>query len=810
MRPFAYQLKQAFLGIRRKTGFAITVVITMGSTLGALLCILTLGYLLNVAPLPYPDQDRLYNVNHHIGDGKGDINANSFTYPGMVHLFKHQEVFEQAALGYYGQDVLTSLANQPTMHINYVTPEWFELLGSQPIFGRLFESTEALDTFNPVAVITHSTWLNTFNSSPDILNEKIVIGGISFRIVGVLEPDFIEPHIKRTGIEAGIWLPWDYNSGSWAKNRWGNVWEPLTFIGKLKPDMSPRQTEQVITPLVDETWQENVADIAFFKGWSINMRLTSFQTAIVGESTSTVFKLLAGVFGLVVIALANVANLFLSRTAEQQRQLSIYAALGAKKSRLYKGLLAESLILMGGALVVALVIAAVGFTLLQTYLATELPRVSELTINAFTLLSAVALMWGCALIFAYLSSKMINYRALNRSLQSSGKGAGVQVSKTLRQALIVMQVSIASTLVFANVTLFIDAINSISQELGYSVDNMVTVDVSIASSETPKEDQLANDMQALAVQLSALPQVEEVSHATSPLTEFPLWTITAVANGETFTPERKRVSHNYFSMIGQPLLEGDSFSEADIIDRNRVVVVNDVFAKKLKPHGGSVVGMQLSQDPARLPHTIVGVVQSAIPPASEAVPSRIYDPAPLSTTELTLKLKAGKTVTREEIVGVIKAIGGPYALFSLTSLEAQKDKLMFTEYTTLTTTAVLAFITLFLAGIGLYGILSYSTQMRRFELGTRMAIGAKRTHLVALIIKENIGVVTLGIGASIAVIGVVYMFNQALLTTYVNRQLFGIFALTLSTIFVLSLLACYWPLRQYVSKPAIYSLRGKD
>jgi len=330
MSQFLYQQKQAWMSLKKKVGFVTTVVTTMGTTLGALLCVLTLGYLLIVEPLPYPDQDKLYKVIHAIGDKTGETNAQSFTYPGLIHLYKNQDVFDKTALIQYGEDVLTSLPSQPTLSTGYVTPEWFALLDAKMQMGRAFEETEALDTFNPVAVISYKTWQDEFASATDMLDKKVSFSGVSFRVIGVLGENFVEPQIRQTGRDVGMWFPWDYNLDVRMKERWGNISGALTFVGKLKDTLSTAQAEQILTPLVNDTWVENVVSIPFFSGWSINMKLESLQTAIVGDSQNTVYKLLAGVFGLVLIAFANIANLFMSRTAEQQRQLAIYAALGAK------------------------------------------------------------------------------------------------------------------------------------------------------------------------------------------------------------------------------------------------------------------------------------------------------------------------------------------------------------------------------------------------------------------------------------------------------------------------------------------------
>jgi ABC-type antimicrobial peptide transport system permease subunit len=658
LQPTLYLVKQAWGSLKKKPGFVATVVTTMGTTLGALVCVLTLVYLLIWEPLPYPQQDKLYNVSYLLNDKMNQLEADSFTYPGLIHLYRNQDVFEKTALIGYGQDVLTSLPHQPTFNTAYVTPEWFGLLGASMQLGRMFEATEALDTFNPVAILSYRTWQDDFAGNTDVLAEKVTFRGISFRIIGVLGNDFVEPQIKKIGLQTGIWLPWDYNLDVQLKHNWGNLSPDLTFVGRLKETPTAYQAEQVITSLVNDTWIENIASIPFFNDWSIEMKLESFQTAIVGDSQNTVYQLLAGVFGLVFIAFANIANLFMSRTAEQQRQLAIYAALGAKKSHLFRGLLGDSGLLMSFSVLVAMVIASLGFSLLQANLASELPRINELGVNYITFLASIILGLLFAFSFAFFGTKMINYRALNFILQTSGKGkgkgTGVQVSKRFRQGLIVSQVAIATVLVFAN------------------------------------------------------------------------------------------------------------------------------------------------------------VVKSVKMPAQSDVPMRVYTPSSLASPNMTLKLRDGQSVRREQVVTAINNVSNLYALFNLETLDSQKRSRLFTQYTTATTTSALAIITLFLASVGLYGILSYGTQMRRFELGTRMAIGAKRKDLVGLIVKDNLWVIVLGIASSIVVMLGIYIGYTEVLLAYMSVDLLPIFLTTILSIALLSLFACYWPLRRYINHPAIHSLRGSD
>ena len=538
------------------------------------------------------------------------------------------------------------------------------------------------------------------------------------------------------------------------------------------------------------------------------MQLESFQTAIVGDSQNTVYKLLAGVFGLVLIAFANIANLFMSRTAEQQRQLAIYAALGAKKSHLFRGLLAESGLLMLLSVLVALVIASLGFYLLQANLATELPRINELGVNSSTIFSSVILAVSFALLFAFLSSKMINYRALNSMLQASGKGAGVQVSKRFRQGLIVSQVAIATVLIFANIALFKEAIDTIRQPSGYTVENMTQMNLSVSAPELPPQEEVAATMLSLKTKLLALPQVVSISHSASVFDGFGVWALTAVASRENFTPETNSVSHNYFTMINQQLLEGDYFSEADVKDRNRVMIVNDEFAKHLNP-SGSALGLQISSGPDRDPYIIIGVVKGVKMPAQFDLPMRVYTPARLASTQMTLKLRDGHSISRERVVTAIRDVSSLYALFTLDTLDSLKRSRLFTQYTTAITTSSLTIITLFLASVGLYGILSYGTQMRRFELGTRMAIGAKRKDLVGLIIKDNVWVIMLGIALGVVLMLGVYTGYQQALAAYISVDLLPVFMATILSITLLSLFACYWPLRKYINQTGYSFFAGE-
>jgi len=506
-----------------------------------------------------------------------------------------------------------------------------------------------------------------------------------------LGKNFIEPELGEIGQETNVWMPWDYNqAGERQRESFGNISGNLKFIGQLKKGVSPSQAKQLLTPLVSNRWVEGVADTDFFKGWSVEIRVRSVKEAILGQSESIAVMLLAGVIGLVLIACANISNLFMSRTAEKQRQMAIQAAIGATKKHLFKAMLAETTLLMFMSIVLALVIAQAGFYIMQQYLGAVLPRVNELSLNPITFGCAVLVTIVFALFFAKLSIRMINYRALNTTLQSSGKGSGLQVSKKTRQVLIASQVALATVLVFANFSLLKDAVKTINAPIGVATENISTLVLNFSSTDFPTQEESIPIMAEVMEKLEALPQVESISQGRSPIDGFSIRALTNVADNERYTPYFKGADHRYFNMIEQPLIQGDNFTLVDRKDENNVMIVNQAFAKQLKADG-DVIGLQISTggpDPLK----IIGIVKDIAIPGdtpqdqdSDAVGTgvaRAYVPNSLGGQSFMLKLKPGQTVSREQLGKLLAEVDSRYSVFSFNASSDILTQSLFSEITT--------------------------------------------------------------------------------------------------------------------------------
>ena len=808
-----YLYKQAYSGLANRQGFVTTVVSTMSITLGALLCVLTLAYVLIIKPLPYPNQDNLMVVKHHLIDANNQQDGNAFTYPNLMHLYHQQKVFEQSALAFYSDDVIIS-QQQQRFATAYVTPSWFTLFNATASIGRLFEQSEALNTHQPVALISHQMWQQEFSSDPGILDQSLKFNDISYRIVGVLSADFIEPQLSETGRNSDVFLPWDYNSvGERDRKAWGNDDSRLYYIAQHTSHLTKKQISQQLTTLVNSNWQEKVAAHQFFTNWSIKLTALSLKSQIIADSGQSVYFLLAGVCGLLLIACTNIANLFLSRMVQQQQTLAIHAAMGATPKNLFRLVLCETTLLMSLSMALAILFSMAGFSIMQHHLGGYLPRLPELHLSGFTLLCALTLCVLLSLTFAALNARSINYQVLNSNLQSSGKGTGIQVSKRVRQLLIASQICIVTVLVFVNISLFKDSLAIINKDDGFNINQLTSVRLSQLASERPSFEKRVAMMNEIRQELLAMPQIEAVSQSSAPLANFGIYAMSIADTKLRFTPQAKGIDHQFFPMIKQPLIAGNNFTASDLKDQNNVLVINRTMAHKLLGDANAsfeqALGINLNFG-GEENHTVIGIVENASVPGNERTTGRIYHPTSLASTRLLLKLKPSSTFDAPQFSKLLKGITSQYALYDITPQEQRRSDILFTQYTTAVTSVVLAVITLLLTTIGLYGILSYSTQLRRREIGTRQAIGAKRLDIIKLIVVDNLKPIVIGVTISVLLLLALASTLGTSISKYISVEQLPLFSLTLLLISAIAAFACYWPLRQFINRPVMYSLRAND
>lgn len=807
--------KTAFNSLLKAKGYVVTIVLTLGVTLGTLVAMFNLNYQLLAKPLPYPDQARLYLMkgDAYIND-QLDL-ANMYPYPAVIEAYKTtKDFFDQNALVYFGTDIIRSSADAPLVTTTYITPEYLQLAKVSMALGRNFNSDEGLDSQMPVTIISYRTWQELFNKSADVLGKTLRFGEVDFKIIGVTSQDFIEPQLMNPGRLTQVWLPWDYNIIAPNYRDWGYFNINQYLVGKLKTGKESVQVEQSITSYLNDIFKEQTTRRASFTGSSIKFTLVSYREAILGDSKGRVLLLLVGAIVLVLIAAANIINLILARAANQQRSMAIKAALGAQKSHLFNLVLAEILLLIAPAIVLSLLVSLGGIELLQTVASHLLPRLTELGLSVqsvvFSIISALIL----ALLFSLLVSRQINYRALNNMLQSSGKGVGLQISSKVRHLLIITQVMLTGVLVVASVQILQQSLRNIGQPLGFVTQDIYQVDLNNGTQRNSPPEEQKNNLIAIRNQLLAHPKVASASLTS----DFPISSETTIpwfsylSVDADFIQQKQalltEVDNNFLEILGAQWISGRHFTADGFQTDATEVIVNETFAHQLQTDGDVLHKRYywLNSYKREFPYEVVGVIRDFSLPNRAEIPRMYIPQANISSPRLMLKLKPNQQLSKLELNELMASINSQYKVSELRSAHSAHEILLAHDALSAGITAALSLIAFGLAAIGIYGVLSYSVQLRRFELGIRMAIGA-RPHTVFLqILKDNLAPVIIGLLVALVVLVSLWLWiqqtNYNLQTSSAGWLLPPLFILMLTA--ATSLLSVW----QIIRKPASYVLRG--
>ena len=819
MNLFLHQIKQAYFSLKQKPGFVFSVVSTMGITLGALLCVLTLAYVLFFKGLPYPEYQSLVKINYQLIDRKNNVSATSLNYPSMVELYKKQAVFKQSTMIYYNNKTLAIHSSQPTILAAHVTPEYFDIFAMPMFMGRAFDSNEGLNANIPLAVISHKTWLEVFEGNKDILNTTVKFWDTNYKIVGVSSPDFEEPLLKKDSTsKTQVWLSWDFNNlREWGSKLWDRPDENLVLIAQLVTNQSRQVTEKKLTLFSDDIWQAALVGNDFYKGWSINIELKPLVDAISGQHKNNLILLIVGIVGIVLIACANITNLFITRGSERARTMAISAVVGAKKWQLFNYSIAESFIVMSASLCLALGICYISLAFIANFLSAYIPRSQQFSLSWFTIACAVFLLFLLSLFFAFITARMVSYSSLISLLRASGKGVGAQLSARIRQFLIVSQVAIATLLVFVNIGLFQQAVTTLIEPAAINTENFI--DISLTSTRPPTQKEIDGPVLGTAIrnEFLLLPKVAAVSNSLSPLSGFEQMPLTDTITHQHAIIDIKSIDELYFEMIGQPMLSGDTFSRDDLHEgftapegkvESNSLIVNEKLAYFLDTKG-KAIGRSVLIDGDET-YKVVGIVKGVKMPGQKTIPMRAYIPSSVHSISMTVQLKEDQKLSREEVVAAVKRVTGFFALSTMHKVTDIHKNLLFSQKVTAYTTGVLAILTIILSMIGLYGVLSYAIHTQRFELGTRMAIGAKGKEIIVMILKNNLNALLIGFAICSVFLVAGYLSFVTYLSSYINISLAVMFILSLILIALISFTACYMPLRQCINKPTMYSLRGSD
>ncbi|KGJ97973.1 ABC transporter permease [Thalassotalea sp. ND16A] len=803
MKALIQELKLALHALCRVTGFSATIITTLSLTLGALICIFNLNHLLLVKELPYPDAEQLVVIKQ-LTKEQGKEGASAQTIPGMLMWYKNQTATSSMAMLYYAQASISDHPEQPRIQAAYTTNEYFSLLAPPMHLGRGFSDDEGFEQHRAVAVLSYASWQKWFNSDPKIIGQQTQIGDSSFTIIGVSAEGFHEPRLHRSE-DMAIFLPWDFQAND--VTDWGMRYGSVLAFAKLKTGVTMKQASANLSKSLNTLFldQDNVKP-----GESMSAQLTSFKDTIIGDSQNITLTLLAGVIGLLLIAATNVTNLFLSRAAQKQRTMAIQAALGAKPGHLFTAMFAESLILCGISALIGLVIAGWGFVLLGELAAGHLPRLNELSLDAVTLLFSALIAVSLAALFAKLSSRVVNYEKLKEQLQCSGKGSGLQVSSSTRNILVCSQVALASLLLMGGAVVIEQAVSTVLKPLGFNEQQLMHLRIDEGESYTSNKQRNILT-QEIKDKLSTLPQVAQVSRSMSAPID---GSISIRLNDVNQQPvggyQVNLIDDNYFDTLQLPIIRGRTFTKETSLEQDVLeIILSESLARKLAPTGDALG--KIFQLNAREPLKVVGIAKDYyVPNANQENPAERYYLPFTSFIHLgfDIKLKTNGELSKQQVINLLKQIHPNIRIAKFESLVEVHHQKIYRNKLAAGLAIALTLLALLLAAAGIYGVLNYSTQMRRYELGIHLALGAKTHTVMARVLKESFIPIALGLLSGIVLAALAYLASRQYIAQQIEfNQL--VFLVTFPVILLTAFISCYLPVRKIILADPVKALRSE-
>ncbi|HTZ90317.1 MAG TPA: ABC transporter permease [Alloacidobacterium sp.] len=827
-------LRYALRKLKKSPGFTVTALLTLALGIGASTAIFTLfdQALLQSLPVKNPKElvllrfsgDNTGHVREEGGDHEGAHPY--FSYPMYRDLRDKTSVFDGLIATGVGSAGVSWHNSAEAVPAEIVSGNYFDVLGVRPAVGRLFASSdETAPGANPVAVLSFDYWKRRFGEDPSIVGQTIALNGTPFTVVGVAAPGF---ESVVWGNRPRVFIPMTMQKAiapdiDLTDRRW--IW--LKIIGRLPAGRSTKQAEAGLNPLWTSLREMEFKDFHDQSAREREKFVTTSHLSVVDaskgfspmrEDVEMPLKILMGMVLLVVaMAAVNMASLLLVRAAGRVREFSMRYALGASTRDVLLQLLTEGLLLGLGGAGLGILIAPQMVRGLIAWLSETMPDTPfSASLNGHILVFAL----GTTLLVSILFSLAPALQFLKPNLVDSLKqqsGTGTTASLKFRRSCVALQIGF-SLLLLVGAGLFMRTIQNLhAVNPGFATDHLLKFDLSPEMAGYQGDSVAAVEVRVLDA-LSALPGVRGVAATNDP--ELADDNVNGSMDIAGYTPKPDEemdaevpwVSQDYFSVMGIPLVAGRGFSKADVAGAQKVAVVNEMFARKYFGSAINALGHHVSRSHRPVTDTvIVGVVRNAkhTTVRDEIMPT-VYRPFVQGETPTYLSFYVRTWRTPEaasnEIRAAVQRIDGKLIVDDLRTMQDEINDTINPERMIAMLASVFGALSALLAGIGLYGVLAYSTAQRTREIGIRMALGAQRFTVAKLILRE---VLVLAAGTILVTLPLAFLLSRTL-----RGQLFGVspadplvYAGGVLMIGIVASLAALLPARRAASVEPMQALR---
>jgi len=764
-------LKFAGRGLVRAKGLAAAAVLCLALGIGGTTIVYSVTSAIVLHPVPTPDPSGLVVVTE-VPPSNPSADQSYMAPANYVDLVRRNRSFTELA-AFRGLDAnLTGIDDPERVNGYRVTPSYFHVLGARPALGRMFTADDARYTDSPtVVILSDGLWHRRFGADPGIIGRVVRINDLPRTIVGVMPADFVFP----TGAE--LWTPLSVD-GEFGRERDGRV---LTgVLARLRPGVSMGQANSNVHTIMQQLQREYPEDDA---KW--DMRVENANTFYGQHPRPFMLAQLAAVGLVLLISCANVANLLLARATTRGREIAVRVAIGASRGRIVRQQLAESVLLALGGGLLGTLFAVWGVAAVRMMLPAELvsfnPGWTRIGVSGAVLAFTAAISLATAFVVGAVPALVASGADPQQALSDGGRsGSESRGRHRLRGLLVMSEMALALTML-AGTIVTVRGFDALARQApGYRVDHALTMQLTAPIARYATESAAEAMYNSVLEGLRAEPGVVNAAYATSLPPEFSDHGDRIFLEGErrptrgdpARTPRSRVVSATYFATMEIPLIRGRIFTDHDDSASSAVVVISESMARAYW-HGQDAVGKRIGwagNDTAMA--TVIGVVKDVrynpnlgSPETTPAYYVPMAQKRPWRTMSLVVRTREDPTAMSHRITRAMASIAPSMAPGSVLTLEHLRDTSLSPQRITSEMMAAFAVVALCLAGIGIYGVMSYSVAQRTHDIGVRAALGAQPRDILRGVLGAAMRLVAIGIaigvgGALLMTRGLAHLLTQ--------------------------------------------------
>jgi len=740
MNDIRYALRQ----LRKSPGFTLIAVLTLALGIGANTAIFSVINAVLLRPLPYPEADRIVTLNEST-PSQPEI---SISWPNFLDWKTESTVFESLAVGRRESFNLSDVAGRGPERVSgfVVTAPFFKIIGLNPQIGRAFTEEEDKTGGQRLAVISDGLWQRAFNRDPAVLGREINLHNQLYTVLGVMPPQMTSP----SGVD--VWLPLMRR----VPNGWARGMHPGLYAwGKLKPGVTVEQARQQMKGIAAALEKRYYSDNA-----GISVNVASLLENQVGPYKKNLGLLLGAVALVLLIACANLANLLAVRGAGRAREFAVRAALGADRGQIIRQLLVESMViaLLGG--ILGFLIAFWGRDAIVALSPAGVPRLQEVTLDGWVLAFTLGLALLTNFLFGLWPARLSANADIQLALKSGAHGSSDSLgARRTRNGLVVGEIALTLVLLISAALVLKSFARAQSLSLGFEPRGLVTANLDLPFRVYTTHDKIADFSEKILEKVRVLPGVTDVALNSSP----PLssrWQTGYLREGEPEpTPDQQLsadtevVTATYFSTMRASLMRGRVFNDRDTSTSPPVTVIDQLLADKIFP-GENPIGKRLRMDPGDTGENkmweivgVVGRIKARAFDDIDTLPVVYFPQRQVERTNYTLLIRTNAPAGSLErtIRETVASIDPAQPVYEVRSMFSRvQDTWAHSRFMSFLL-IIFAGLALTLSMVGLYGVLAFSALRRLREIGVRLALGATRSHIRALILGQAVRLLALGL-----------------------------------------------------------------